>query len=216
MTRMISYILFDLDNTLYPESSALGAELSRRINKYAADYLGVSEEEALRLRRTETKQYGTTMRWLVERHGLTDLEDYFKTVHPPNVGDFIPKNDALKGFLDSLPLPKSILTNSPAIHAHRVLEHLEIQDCFEHVFDLNYSSYRGKPHRTTYESVLEAIGKEAPEVMLVDDVPSYLMGFREVGGMAVLLDEGGTKGVEDPQIRIVRSLSEIPRLLESV
>ena len=66
---MISYRLVDLDNPLYPEASALGAELSRRINQYAAEYLGVSEQEALRLRRTEARNYGTTMRWLVEEHG---------------------------------------------------------------------------------------------------------------------------------------------------
>lgn len=212
---MISYILFDLDNTLYPESSLLGAELGRRINKYAAEYIGISEEEALRLRRTEMKEYGTTMRWLVQRYGLSDLRHYIETVHPENVEDFIAKDAGLKGFLDSLPVPKSILTNSPTSHARRVLRHLEIEECFEHVFDLDYSSFRGKPHRETYESVLEAIGKRAQEVMFVDDVPSYLMGFRRLGGVAVLVDETGTKTIDDPDIPIVRKVTEITRLLDA-
>lgn len=107
---MISYILFDLDNTLYPESSPLGRELSRRINKYAADFIGVSEDEARRLRRTEAKHYGTTMRWLAECYGLTDLEHYIESVHPQNIGDFIDKDDEVRNFLHSLELPKSILT----------------------------------------------------------------------------------------------------------
>jgi len=212
---MISYILFDLDNTLYPESSLLGAELSRRINKYAADFIGVSEEEALRLRESEKKQYGTTMRWLVQRYGLSDLHHYIESVHPANVGDFIPKDGELRVFLDSLPVPKSILTNSPASHARRVLRYLEIEDCFEHVFDLDYSSFRGKPHRETYESVLSAIDRRAPEVMFVDDVPSYLTGFRALGGMAVLVDEEGTKELDDPEIRVVRHVGEIVELLRS-
>lgn len=212
---MISYILFDLDNTLYPESSPLGRELSRRINKYAADYIGVSEEEALRLRRSETKQYGTTMRWLAQRYGLTDLNHYIESVHPENVGDFIEKDEVLKHFLHRLKLPKSILTNSPGSHARRVLQYLEIEDCFESVFDLNYSSYRGKPHRETYEAVLTAINRSASEVMFVDDVPSYLMGYRELGGVAVLVDEMGTKTIDDPEVRVVRKVTEIAGLLEA-
>ena len=208
-------VLFDLDNTLYPESSMLGAELSRRINKYAADFIGVSEEEALRLRESEKKQYGTTMRWLVQRYGLSDLHHYIEAVHPVNVGDFISKDGELRVFLDSLPVPRSILTNSPASHARRVLRYLEIEDCFEHVFDLNYSSFRGKPHRETYESVLNAIDRRAPEVMFVDDVPSYLTGFRALGGAAVLVDEEGTKVLDDPEIRVVRHVGEILELLGS-
>lgn len=210
---MISYILFDLDNTLYPESSPLGPELSRRINKYAADFIGVSEAEALRLRRSEMKEYGTTMRWLVQRYGLADLPHYIESVHPENVGDYLSKNPALRPFLESLPTPLSILTNSPESHARRVLAYLEIADCFEHVFDLGYSSFRGKPHRETYQSVLDAIGKQAHEVMFVDDVPSYLLGFLELGGVAVLVDEEGTKQVSDPQIRVVRSVHEIAQLV---
>lgn len=211
---MIHYILFDLDNTLYPESSPLGAELSRRINKYAADFLGIGEEEALRLRRTEMRPYGTTMRWLTECYGLDDLEGYFEAVHPVNVEDFIPRNEGLKAFLQSLRLPKSILTNSPASHAQRVLRHLDIEECFEHVFDLAFSSYRGKPHHDTYRLVLARIDRDPEEVLFVDDVPSYLAGFREIGGMAVLIDESGTKEVSDPQITVVRRLTDIARLLE--
>ncbi len=212
---MIRYILFDLDNTLYPESSALGSELSRRINHYAAGYLGVSEDEALELRRSESKSYGTTMRWLAECHGLTDLEGYIESVHPENVGDYIEKDDELKTFLSSLPVPASILTNSPASHAHRVLEYLEIEDCFEHVFDLNYSSFRGKPHRETYERVLREIGHRPSEVMFVDDVLTYLLGYRELGGFAVLVDESGTKRIEDPAIKKVRKVTEILPLLDA-
>ncbi|HUX21753.1 MAG TPA: HAD-IA family hydrolase [Spirochaetia bacterium] len=212
---MISYILFDLDNTLYPESSPLGRELSRRINKYAADFIGVSEEEALRLRRAETKQYGTTMRWLAQQYGLTDLNHYIESVHPLNVGDFIQKDEELKLFLHGLTLPMSVLTNSPASHARRVLEYLEIEDCFERVFDLNYSSFRGKPHRETYESVLAAIDRSPAEAMFVDDVPSYLLGYREIGGVAVLVDETGTKIMDDPEVLRVRKVTEIARLLDA-
>lgn len=213
---MISYLLFDLDNTLYPESSPLGAEIERRINGYAARYLGVSEQEADRLRQTEKMAYGTTMRWLSERHGMSDVEDYIEAVHPENVGDFIEKNRGLKALLESIPLPKSILTNSPPIHAHRILRYLDIEDCFEHVFDLAFSSYRGKPHPETYRSALAAIGKRAEEVAFIDDIPGYLSGFKALGGVAVLIDETGSKHVDDPEIKVVGDLSELPRLLASL
>lgn len=213
---MISYILFDLDNTLYPESSPLGPELSRRINAYAAEYLGVSLEEAERLRQSEMRPYGTTMRWLMIRYGLSDLNDYIERIHPEDVAPFIPRDARLPELLDSIAQPKSILTNSSRSHAGRVLRHLGIEDRFEHVFDLGYSNFRGKPHRETYEQVLDSIGRRPHEVLFVDDIPDYIRGFTDIGGRAVLVDEMDRHTGELPGLPSIHTLFELPPLIASL
>ena len=213
---MIEYLLFDLDNTLYPESSAMGPELTRRMNLYVAEYLGVSVEEAKRLRRSDMRTYGTTMRWLIQRHGLTDINDYIDKIHPEDVTQLVTASAELPRILDSIKIPKSILTNSPAAHAHRVLRHLGVEDRFEHVFDLSYSNYQGKPHKETYEQVLSAIGHPAPEVLFIDDIPDYLRPFDELGGKIVLVDEMGKRSSELEGRPSIRSLAELPALLATI
>lgn len=210
---MISYILFDLDNTLYPESSPLGPELARRINAYAANYLGVSLEEAERLRQTEMRPYGTTMRWLMVRHGMTDINDYIESIHPEDIASYISKDPRLPALLDSIAQPKSVLTNSSKNHATRVLRHLGIEERFEHLFDLSYSNFRGKPHRETYEQVLDSIARDPKEVLFVDDVPDYIRGFAEIGGKAVLIDEMDRRAGELKGIPSIRTLFELPPLI---
>lgn len=51
--------------------------------------------------------------------------------------------------------------------------------------------------------------------MFVDDVPVYLAGYRELGGVAVLVDEMGTKTMDDPEVLRVRKVTEIAGLLHA-
>lgn len=55
---MITTILFDMDNTLYPESSGLAEEMNRRINLFVADHLNTDYESAERLRRENLRSTG--------------------------------------------------------------------------------------------------------------------------------------------------------------
>ena len=64
--------VFDLDNTLYPHHLNLWHQVDVRIRDYAiADFLTISHEDAFRLPEgLFTRRYGTTMRGLMEEHGL--------------------------------------------------------------------------------------------------------------------------------------------------
>ena len=72
----IKYILFDLDNTLYPASSRVEYEFNNRIVTYVAKFMGISMEEADELRAKGFIEHGTTVSWLIAEHGLTNIEDY--------------------------------------------------------------------------------------------------------------------------------------------
>jgi putative hydrolase of the HAD superfamily len=186
---MIKHILFDLDNTLYSCRSGLEAAVSRRVREYIAAYLGMSVEEAVAERRKRIDLYGTTLEWLMAEKGFTDIEDYYRTVHPEDEADTLEPDPELRAFLKSLPCPFSILTNANREHADRILKKLGVQDLFTEIFDMRRNGFRGKPRRDVFVSVLDAIGAAPEEVLFIDDIPKYLSGFLELGGRGILLDE---------------------------
>ena len=136
MNSSITYLLFDLDETLYPASSAMVEEISRRMTRYVSQYLKLDEDRAARLRRELSQKHGTTLTGLMTEHNFNDPEAYLEFAHPTDVGRYLHKDPELASALSSVALPKSILTNAPQEHALRILEYLEIAHLFERIFDI--------------------------------------------------------------------------------
>jgi putative hydrolase of the HAD superfamily len=208
---MIRYLLFDLDNTLYPASCGIEREIDRRMTAFVSEYLRIPEREAWSLRKVDAIKFGTTLQWLRLEYGFHDMERYFEAVHPADVGSYIRFDPGLIVMLAGIPLPKAVLTNSPMEHARRVLGHLQIGEQFTHVFDIRYNRYRGKPYKEVYRKVLAEIGKNIEEVLFIDDLPHYLTSFRELGGQGLLVDETGTH--EDTDLPAIRRISELEAFL---
>lgn len=209
---MIDYILFDMDNTLYPESSGLGPAMRNNMNAFTAKFLGVSLEEAARLRREHLTVYGTTLRWLQQCHGLKDIQWFMDEVHPKDIGSYIRYNPELVRMIEALPVRKSVLTNSPPEHAERTLKELRVQELFEHIFDITYNDFDGKPHESCFNKVLKTLGMEASRVLLIDDVPGYLVPFREMSGHILLVDENGRH--REQGLPSIRTILELPVYLD--
>jgi len=208
---MIRYILFDLDNTLYPESSAMGANFDKAINSYVARYLSLDEEEATLLRHERGREYGTTLQWLIQVYGFNQIDDYMDAVHPVELSTFLDKNPRLVSIIRSLPMPKAILTNSPREHAERVLEYLGIYNEFEYLFDLRYNSFVGKPEPEVYRRILSLIECAPGETLFIDDVPGYLEPFKAMGGHTLLIDELGRHPETD--YPVIQRIEELPEFL---
>ncbi len=209
---MIGYILFDLDNTLYPSSLGLEQEMSQRIQEFTARHLGVPMEEARRRRHACTDRFGTTLEWLMAEEGLTDVETYYAAVHPDGEEERLAPDPKTRTFIQSLPVPVAVLTNSPLEHALRVLRKLDMEDLFTHIFDIRWNGLKGKPQEAAFRNALNEIGKDPQEVLFVDDFPSYVEGFVRLGGKGVLLDEENIHTTY-PHPRI-RALPELTRFLE--
>ena len=62
--------VFDLDNTLYPHHVNLWQQVDVRIRDYIANFLKLSHDEAFRLQKDLYRRYGTSLRGLMEEHGL--------------------------------------------------------------------------------------------------------------------------------------------------
>jgi len=188
-------------------------EMDRRISEFIAVHCRVSVAEGEHLRRTGFERYGTSLRWLQMEMGLDDPLFFLDAVHPENVADFIPENHTLFDTLNSIPIPKAILTNSSTAHAHRVLKYLGVEECFKAVFDLQFNGFEGKPNTGAYERVLLSLGIQAGETMFIDDVPRYLEAFHQLGGSCILVDE--LNHHPDSAFQRIHGLDELPSLLET-
>ncbi|MDR3168113.1 MAG: HAD-IA family hydrolase [Treponema sp.] len=186
---MIKQLLFDLDNTLYSAQYGLEKNVSRRIIAYLAQYLGLPPEEAAQRRRERVPCYGTTLEWLLAEEGFTEIDAYFAAIHPEDEADTLGPDPALRDFLESLPLPKAIFTNSPMEHAVRILDKLQIRDLFPRIFDIRGNDFLGKPRAEAFYRVLDALGTGPENTLFVDDYPQYITGYLAIGGKGLLLDE---------------------------
>ena len=210
---MIRFLLFDLDNTLYPSSNPIEAEILRLMTEYTAKVLKLPVEEACELRLKEMPRYGTTLEWLMEGCGFDDPEDYLAAVHPEGEERFISPDPVLGDFLRSLPYPKAVFTNSTAEHSERVLRKLGFSEIFQAVFDIRFNRLKGKPHPAAGLRVCSALGVKPSETILVDDIPRYVRGYCECGGNGVLLDDRNRH--PDCECTRIASLYELKSLLEN-
>lgn len=209
---MIRYVLFDLDNTLYPSDVGMEEDTIRRIAEYSADFLGVSTARALELRKERMHLYGTTLEWLMTDRGLTDVDAYYAYVHPDGEEENLKPDPAVRDFIANLPVPASVLTNAPKEHADRVLRKLDLEGLFEHVYDIRWNNLKGKPAESAFRGVLKELGTEPGETLFVDDLPQYLEGFIKIGGFGVLMDDFD-RHASSPYPR-VRSIPELGRFLK--
>jgi putative hydrolase of the HAD superfamily len=207
---MLKYLLFDLDNTLYSSRFGLEDGVKLRMKEFVAGFLGLSMEEAWRRRMETGRKYGTTLEWLMNEKGFTGVEAYLASVHPFDEAENLTPDPALRKLLESIDLPKAILTNSPAEHAERILAKLEAADLFTHVFDIRQRAFMGKPRPEAFNHALEKLHVTAAETLFIDDYPQYVEGFIALGGRGILFDENN-QYPDFPHPRI-RALAEIKKL----
>src|SRR5574344_1233148 len=153
----IKHLIFDLDTTLYSSTAAMHRGITFRMLPCVAEFFHIIYDEAVALRSQNLPEFSTPLEWL--RHeGLTDIEGYFAKVHPGNEADELPPDPALRPLLESIAIPKSVLTNAPREHADRVLAKLDVADLFTSVCDIRASPLKGKPYPEAYRTALAQCG----------------------------------------------------------
>ncbi|CAM0885387.1 unnamed protein product [Alopecurus aequalis] len=126
-------LLFDLDDTLYPLSSGISADITKNIQDYMVETLGIDKSISLELCNFLYKQYGTTMAGLRAVGYQFDYNDFHGCVHGRLAYEKLRPDPVLRNVLQSLPIRKVVFTNGDRIHASRALKRLGIEDCFEGV-----------------------------------------------------------------------------------
>ena len=146
--------VFDLDNTLYPHHVNLWQQVDVRIRDYIANFLKLTHDEAFRLQKDLYRRYGTSLRGLMEEHGL-DPDEFLEMVHDIDYSPLTP-DPALGAAIARLPGRKLILTNGTRAHAEAVMHRLEIRSGFEDIFDIAAAELEPKPRAIVYDRFLRA------------------------------------------------------------
>ena len=184
--------VFDLDNTLYPHH-LLWQQVDDRIRAYVAEFLKVSQDEALRVQKDYYKRYGTTMRGLMSEHGL-DPDAYLDYVHAIDHSP-LEANPALGTAIEKLPGRKLILTNGTRKHADAVMRRLDIHRHFEDVFDIIAAELEPKPSAVTYDRFLARHGVDPSKAAMFEDLSRNLEAPHALGMTTVLVVPEGQREV---------------------
>lgn len=207
---MLKYILFDLDNTLYPKSLGIFDLVIERIRNYMEVRMGFDRELARSLRQEYLRKYGSTMRGLMIHYNL-NAEDFLEYVHDVGVEKRLSPDPNLEGLLKSITVEKGIFTSGHKLHAQRVLRCLGVERYFPQVFDILFTRCIPKPNPEPYRQVLNHLCLKGQECMMIEDMPANLKPAKDLGMITVLVGPGmgGVDGVVDHTIENILGLGEI-------
>ncbi len=210
---MIKYILFDLDDTLYPSSAGLMQEISRRMSEYLMTRLGIPAADVDRVRHDYWDRYGTTLRGLYLERQI-DPQDFLNFVHDIPVSTILQPDERLAAMLAQLPQEKCIFTNSPADHVSRVLQALGVESYFAHIFDINFIKYESKPALSAYRRVLSALDARGEECVIVDDTARNLAPAQTLR-MKTILARGNPRNNGDLGAdAVIETIYELAEILQ--
>jgi putative hydrolase of the HAD superfamily len=171
--------IFDLDNTLYPASCNLFAQIETRMEAFICAELATTLEEAYSLRRRYYQNHGSTLRGLMNEAGV-EPRRFLEYVHAIDVTP-VARAPALDAALAALPGRKLIFTNADLYHAARVLDRLGIAAHFDDIFDIHAADYQPKPDHATYARFVERFSIDAPRAAMVEDIAKNLIPAHELG-----------------------------------
>ena len=138
------FILFDLDDTLYPREAGLMEVIIKRIELFMVHRLKIPPDDVSTKRYYYKQQYGTTLRGLMEEHNLDPIE-YLDFVHDVTPTDFFGISPPLDMMLAGIPLRKAIFTNSDVAHSERILNTLRVRSHFEQIIDIEAVNFKISP-----------------------------------------------------------------------
>jgi len=189
--------LFDLDNTLYPRHLNVFEQVDRRIRAYVERHLAVDPQEAAFVQKDYYRRYGTTLRGLIEEHGIHP-DPFLEYVHDIDHSGIEPDR-RLTEAIARLPGRKFIMTNGSRSHAEKIAERLGFTDHFEDIFDIVRAALLPKPDRRAYESFVAATGVVPAEAAMFEDLPRNLEVPKALGMQTILVVSGGDNADGDWQ-----------------
>jgi putative hydrolase of the HAD superfamily len=177
--------VFDLDNTLYPADCDLWPKIDQRITLYLSYLFGLDGMSSRALEKYYYQRYGTTLRGLMEEHGIGP-DGFLDFTHDIDRSSLLP-DLALASAITALPGRKLILTNGSREHALRTARALGLEAMFEDIFDIADADFVPKPAAATYERFFERHAVDPARAVMFDDLAINLIIPHERGMTTVLV-----------------------------
>lgn len=211
----LKFIIFDLDNTLYPPGSGVMESIGQRIHAWLCKELDVTWEEASELRRNYLRQHGTTMGGLLSEHSI-DVRHYLDFVHDIPVEQHLDPNPALVEMLQRIPLRKVVYTNATSTHGRRVLRALGAYEQFERIVGIEEVDLHNKFKRQAYERMLSLLNAPGSECVMVEDSPCNLRPAKAVGMVTILVATRHSDGSEPFIDFAVESVLDVEQVIDQL
>ena len=188
LNNKIDTWIFDLDNTLYSADSGIFQQVHKLMGKFIVEHLNVNINEAKNIQRKYYKKHGTTLRGLMDNHGI-DPDSFLEEVHKLDYSIVSPNLKLAKN-LENLNGKKFIFTNANKKHADIILDKLQIANLFEGIFDIKMANYIPKPEIQTYEKLIETYNINPNKTIMFDDIAKNLVPASKIGFTTVWIDVG--------------------------
>ena len=171
--------IFDLDDTLHNASAHIFPVMNRTMTQYIMDELNLDEKDAHELRKHYWRVYGATLKGLMRHHGVDAYHFLQETHRLMDLPNMVIQIKRLKHLLNSLPGRKCVFTNAPREYAIRVLQLMDIEDCFDLVFSVESTKFHAKPSVRGFQLLLKTL-KTNPKncIMLEDNLPALMTAKR--------------------------------------
>ena len=180
--------IFDLDNTLYSADSGIFQQVHRLMGEFISKNLNMDMPEAKKLQSKYYKQHGTTLRGLMDNHGI-DPDHFLDEVHRLDYS-IVGPNKILNEELHKLQGRKIIYTNANKKHVIDVLDRINLTNFFDEIFDIKMANYIPKPELKPYEQIIDLFNIEPNSSAMFDDIAKNLVPAKKVNFTSVWIDAG--------------------------
>ena len=189
--------IFDLDNTLYSADSGIFQQVHKLMGEFISKNLKMDMVEAKKLQSKYYKQHGTTLRGLMDNHGVEP--DYFlDEVHKLDYS-IVGPDEILNKELEKIQGRKIIYTNANKKHVVDVLERINLANFFDEIFDIKMANYIPKPEIRPYEQIVDIFNINPSSSAMFDDIAKNLVPAKKVGFTPVWVDAGYENFSDDIQ-----------------
>lgn len=197
--------IFDLDNTLYPASCDLFAQVDHRMGSFISKTLGVPYEHARHLQKAYYRQFGTTLAGLMKVHKLKP-EPFLEYVHDIDLS-VLPELPELSERIANLPGRKLIFTNGSRRHAENVARKIGVLQHFEDICDIAACEFVPKPDHDAFERMVRIHNVTSNAAAMFEDMPHNLESPHNLGMTTVFVH---SDYVDHPAQLKVRNWQQLP------
>ncbi len=180
--------IFDLDNTLYSADSGIFQQVHKLMGDFISKNLNLEIPDAKKLQAKYYKQHGTTLRGLMDNHGV-DPDHFLDEVHRLDYS-IVSSNKTLNEELKKLKGKKIIYTNANNKHAIDVLDRIGLNNFFDEIFDIKMANYIPKPELEPYKQLVKLFNINPDTSAMFDDIAKNLVPAKKIKFTSVWIDAG--------------------------
>ncbi len=217
LNKKINTWIFDLDNTLYSADSGIFQQVHELMGRFVSSHLDIDIEEAKIIQKKYYKQHGTTLRGMMDNHGV-DPDHFLAEVHKLDYS-IVGPNNKLNEELKKLQGRKIIYTNANMQHALDVLKRIELSNFFDEIYDIKMANYIPKPELAPYEEMIKQFDINTQSAAMFDDIAKNLVPAKNVGFTSVWIDAGYenfSDDVKESKKYLDHETTNITKFLEDV